>query len=95
MGGEALLYDKEGHPLKGFSNGSLGFSGPLNFRLKRHYPLKDLVEDGKVDLWLDGGDNSAYQYEECPGILRDASLVLQNPETCEVLSQVEVLMDIS
>ena len=93
MGGEALLYDKEGHPLKGFSNGSLGFSGPLNFRLKRHYPLKDLVEDGKVDLWLDGGDNSAYQYEECPGILRDASLVLQNPETCEVLSQVEVLMD--
>lgn len=93
MGGEALLYDGSGKPLKGFSNGGVAFSSPTNFRLKRYYPLKDLVKNGKVDLWLDGGDNSAYQPEVGSGVLHEAKLVLQDPKTVEILSQVEVLLE--
>lgn len=93
-GGEALLYDQEGNPIKGFSDGVYAFSSPEYRYLKCHYPLKKLVHEGKVDLWLDAGDNIIFPHRfPHPGVFQECCLEIEHPEHSSLLYDIEVLWD--
>jgi len=81
-GGEALLVDEEGSAIKGFSFGTDVFEG-YNFPCwsKRHYPLKEFVHDGKIDLWIDCASNATQGDFIGKGVLRHATLVRERPLT--------------
>ena len=60
INGEALLVDKNGAPVKGFTNKSSVFDRALGEPGKTYYPLKGLVEDNKIDLYFDCGYNDLF-----------------------------------
>ena len=53
ISGEALLYDKNGNPLKGFTNGSSAFDRSLSEPGKCYYNITNLFENKNIDLYLD------------------------------------------
>lgn len=56
--GEALLVDKDGHAVKGFTSGSPVFGAFDHAVEKRHYPLVEFIdEDGNIDAYIDGASN--------------------------------------
>ena len=56
--GEALLVDKDGSAVKGFTAGSPVFNEQGGAAEKRYYPLDGLVdEDGNIDLYFDAAAN--------------------------------------
>lgn len=95
IGAEGCLYDKSGNPVKGFSNGVYRYTDLWNYlTLKCHYPLKEFVENGKLDLWIDCGENTSYQPgHPNPGVYHHANLVQLDSETADILYDVEVLFD--
>lgn len=92
--GEALLYDKNGHALKGFTSGSSSFSLDLGDPTKRFYPVSSLFEeDGSISLYLDAGANDLFGVLQNNGIFQNACLVIENKETTEIFYDFEVMLD--
>ena len=93
-GGEALLVDEDGSAVKGFSFGSDCF-GEYNFPCwsKRHYPLKGLIHDGNIDLWIDCASNATQGDFIGKGVLRHASLVREKPDTLDNFFDFYVFLD--
>lgn len=93
-GAEATLFDKNGVPLQGFTLGEYSLANEKEFGiLKCHYPLKDLIDNNKVDLYLEVNDN-IYFRDKFPnaGIFQEASIEEVNLECLSLLYQVEVLL---
>ncbi len=58
--GEALLVDKEGSALKGFTCGSVWGTFDNN-TVKRYYPLSKIIdENGKIDIYIDAASNGFF-----------------------------------
>ena len=93
-GGEALLVDSQGSAIKGFSFGSDCFGG-YNYPCwsKRHYPLKEFIHDGKIDLWLDCASNATQGDFIGKGMLRRADLVREKPATLNNFFDFYVFLD--
>lgn len=94
-GSEALLFDKNGEPLKGFSMGKYSLNDERNYAtLKCLYPLKDLLEGNSIDLWLEATDN-IYLREQYPdaGIFKKATVVLKDRECASLLYDIEILLN--
>lgn len=75
INGEALLVDKNGAPVKGFTNKSSVFDRALGEPGKTYYPLKGLVEDNKIDLYFDCGYNDLFGNIQNDGKVEYISLV--------------------
>ena len=89
--GEGLLVDKEGHAVKGFTNGTYNF-GQYNYPAwqKSKYPWNS--DKGDIDCYIDCGSNGL-QGGFKNGVLLDASLVQENPKTKEVFYDYYILLD--
>lgn len=92
ISGEALLFDKDGTVLKGFTNGSSTFDRNHGEPGKMFYELPhNLIKDGKVDLWVDGGSNDLFGNLDDNGIIKFMEIVTINPKVVELYFDVEVL----
>lgn len=92
-GSEGILFDRQGNPLKGFSLGTYSLEDGRNYAtLKCHYPLKDLIVDNQIDLWIECQDNIYFRnvFPQA-GVFHKASLVIAHPEHLSVLYDYEVL----
>ena len=92
INGEALLVDKYGEPLKGFTNGSSAFSLELGDPAKKFYPIYNLIEGNKLDLYFDCGYNDLFGNIQENGLVKTISLVERNEKMCKVCYDFDVLL---
>ncbi len=92
INGEALLVDKDGTPVKGFTNGSSVFDRNLGEPGKKYYPVKDLVEEGKLDLYFDCGYNDLFGNIQEKGLVKSIALVERDEEMRRICFDYEALL---
>lgn len=95
---EALLYSKEGEPLKGFTNGEVGYNHNRDNQTKRNYPLKEFIdENGHIELYIDAGANSRYWegHRGDEGRFGFCNLCLKNYEYEDIYFDIQVLQDLA
>lgn len=93
--GEALLYDKEGNPLKGFTNGSSSFDFNLGLPGKVYFEINELIEpNGSIDIWVEAGMNDLFGKLSNEGRIDDASIGFINEELLTLFYDLEVLFDL-
>ena len=93
-GGEGLLVDKNGHAVKGFTNGSPVFEQRDGMSEKRYYPLDELVdEDGNIDLYIDCASNNIVGEFFGSSKLEAAAIVRENKELLQLYFDFDVLFD--
>ena len=92
--GEALLVDKEGHAVKGFTSGSPVF-GAVDCQVeKRFAPIGEFVDEkGNIDVYIDGAANSLFGEFSGTAKLAGAYIVRENPEMQELYYDYDVLLD--
>ena len=93
--GEALLVDKEGSALKGFTAGSAVFGMVDHSVEKRYYPLMELIDcEGNLDIYIDGASNSLLgEYVHDCSRLKTAAVVRCDPKMQDIYWDFDVLMD--
>ena len=93
--GEALLVDRTGSALKGFTAGSPVFGVVDHSVEKRYYPLKDLLDpEGNIDLYIDGASNSLLgEYPRECSRLKTAAVVQRDEKMLDIYWDFDVLMD--
>lgn len=95
INGEALLYDKDGNPVKGFTNGSSVFDRALGEPGKQYHPISSLInKDGTIDLWFDCGCNDLFGNLQENGELKFADVVIANKLAKDNYYDFEVLLDL-
>ena len=93
-GGEALLVDKTGHSIKGFTSGSPVFNAFDYATEKRYCPIDAIVDDeGNIDAYIDGASNSILGEYNKPVTMTHAEIVRLDPALQEVFSDFDVLYD--
>ena len=92
-GAEGILFDSQGHPLKGFSTGNYSLEDEKNYAtLKCHYPLKELIANDRIDLWVECQDNIYFRsHFPQAGFFHKASVVIAHQNDLSVLYDYEVL----
>ena len=92
--GEALLVDKNGHSVKGFTGGSPVFNAMDYATEKRYCPMDTIVdEEGNIDAYIDGASNSILGEFNQPAKMTHAEIVRLNPELQDVFWDFDVLLD--
>lgn len=93
--GEALLVDRDGSAVKGFTTGSPVFGVVDRSVEKRHFPLAGWIEeDGTVDLYIDGASNSLLgEFNAGCSKLQRAYIVRRDPKMQDIYWDFDVLMD--
>lgn len=94
LNGEALLFNSQGNPVKGFTSGSsnFGFMGKLGSPEKRYYPVKDLIQqDGTVDLWIDAGMNDLFGNVKKKGRIETAQIVARDAQIRELYYNLDAI----
>lgn len=96
INGEALLFDRNGNPLKGFTNGSSTFDRGLGEPKKAFYPLdKSFIdEEGNVDLYFDCGFNDLFGNIQNDGKIEFAYLAYKDVQTEDISYDYSVLLDL-
>ncbi|MBB6479935.1 alpha-mannosidase [Spirochaeta isovalerica] len=97
MNCEALLYDREGNPLKGFTNGSsvFGFMGYLGDPGKYYYPLENFTDgQGNVELWIDAGMNDLFGNVKKKGRIEIVEMVTRDMNMRALYYDLKVLRDL-
>lgn len=92
-GSEGILFDYQGQPLKGFSLGTYSLEDERNYAtLKCHYPLKNLVINNQIDLWIECQDNIYFRslFPQA-GFFHKAALVVIHQDDLSLLYDYEVL----
>ena len=94
-GGEALLVDKDGHAVKGFTAGSPIFEVKDTMSEKRYYPLDENVidEEGNIDVYIDAASNNLVGEFFGESKLEAAAIVRENKEMQELYFDFDVLFD--
>ena len=94
-GGEALLVDKTGHAIKGFTAGSPVFEVRDNMSEKRYYPVDEIVADadGNIDIYIDAASNNLVGEFFGESKLEEAAIVKENREMQELYFDFDVLFD--
>jgi alpha-mannosidase len=92
LSGEACLFDSEGTPLKGFTNGSSVFDRQHGEPGKNYYMIDDLINDkGEFSLWIDAAANDLFGSLQNQGKILLCDLVERHPKTLELFYDLEVL----
>lgn len=77
LNGEGCAFDKEGHPLRGFTTGTTAYEYATS--RKRVFPLSDSAKAGdEIDLWVDAGNNDLFGRYVGGGAVKEAYLAVQN-----------------
>jgi len=95
MNCEALLFDRDGVPEKGFTNGSsnFGFMGMLGTPAKRYFPLKDYTTtEGDVELWIDAGMNDLFGNVKKKGRIETLQMVTRDLKARELYYDLHCLV---
>ncbi len=92
LSGEALLYNNEGTPLKGFTNGSSAFDRSLGEPGKLYYPINKLIkEDGTLDLWIEGAANDLFGNLSDEGKILITDIVVRDKDLLKLYYDIEFL----
>lgn len=95
FGGEACLFDQQGTPIKGFTNGSSVFDRQHGEPGKIYYDITDLIDkDGNIDLWIDCGANDLFGSLQNDGIITHAEIVTRNLEIRKLNYHLETLLSL-
>lgn len=95
ISGEACLFDNEGVPIKGFTNGSSVFDRAHGEPGKLYYEITNLIdESGNVDLWVEMGMNDLFGNVQDNGKILHAEIVTINNEILELFYDLEVIYSI-
>lgn len=79
ISGEGLYYDAERGPVQGLTAGSVVYE--FGSQTKRVLPLSpEMVRNGKIDIWIDGGCNDLFGRYIDSGNLKEASVALCLPQ---------------
>lgn len=91
---EALLVDKNGHAVKGFTSGSPVFNA-FDYAVEKRYCPLDLVmdEDGNVDAYIDAASNSILGEFSRDTKFTHAEIVHLEPKLQEIFWDFDVLYD--
>lgn len=94
-GGEALLVDKTGHAIKGFTAGSRVFEYRNQMSVKRYYPVDENVmdADGNIDIYIDGASNNILGDFKDVCTLEAAAIVRENKEMQDLYFDCDTLFD--
>ena len=96
--GEALLYDRDGTPLKGFTNGEVGYNHNRDNQTKRNIQINSFMDrNGTIELWFDAGSNNRYWEGERKdeGRFGFCNLCLKNEENEDIYFDVQVFLDLA
>lgn len=97
VGGEGLVFDKNGVPFKGITNKDSFYSFHLGLPGKvAVYPDEAMINGGNVDIWVDCGANDLFgEDEHSPldkiGVLHKACVATVNDEKRELYYDLEVI----
>ncbi len=92
VSGEACLYDPNGTPIKGFTNGSSIFDRKHGEPGKRYYLINDFIKkDGSLALWLDCGCNDLFGSYQNNGEIIYCEIITRNSELEALYYDLEVL----
>jgi len=95
ISGEALLFTKEGNPLKGFTNGSSVFDRNYGEPGKLYYLIDALIEeDGSFELWFDAGANDLFGTLQNQGKILFADIVERRDDIRQLYYDVQTLYDL-
>lgn len=95
VSGEALLFDKKGTPLKGFTNGSSVFDRQHGEPGKQYYTLKNLIEpNGYFELWFDAGANDLFGALQNQGRILSVEVVERNLTIRDLYYDLSTLFDL-
>lgn len=90
ISGEALLYNKQGNPVKGFTNGSSVFDRRHGEPSKKYYEINEFIdEENNVELYLDGACNDLFGNYQNNGKVENAEIVTVDTLIQEVFYDVE------
>lgn len=98
LNGEALLYDRKGKAVKGFTNGSsvFGFMGNLGSPVKRYYQIDEFIDkEGNIELWLDGGMNDLFGNVKKKGRIEVVQAVTRNLNARKLYYDLKVLSELA
>lgn len=97
VGGEGCVFDKHGNPFKGITNKDSSYSFHLGKPGKTVvYPSEDMLEGGKLDIWVDCGANDLFGENadspfELIGILHMARLAVTDEKKRSLYYDLEVI----
>lgn len=95
ISGEALLFDNHGRAIKGFTNKASVFDRKHGEPGKTIYQInKQLIKDGVVDLWVDGGSNDLFGNLNNNSKIINKEIVSIDLEMKELYFDVEVLYNL-
>jgi len=92
LSGEACLFNEQGVPIKGFTNGSSIFDRSYGEPGKRYYPINEFIQkDGTVKLWIEAGCNDLFGSLQDNGVIQYCEVVIRNDEIKELFYDLEIL----
>ena len=95
ISGEALLFDKQGTPLKGFTNGSSVFDRQHGEPGKQYYNINHLIdESGYFELWFDAGANDLFGSLQNQGKIVTAEVVMRHLDIRNLYYDLSTLYDL-
>ncbi len=95
VSGEALLFNKHGVPMKGFTNGSSVFDRAHGEPGKIYYQITELIEkDGSFELWFDAGANDLFGSLQNQGRIISAEIVERNKDIRNLYHDFSTLFDL-
>lgn len=95
LAGEALLFDKNGKPVKGFTNGSSAFDRNLGEPGKIYYKINDFInKDGSVKLWVDAAANDLFGNLSLEGKIQITQIVTRDIKLLKLYYDYETLFSL-
>ncbi len=95
IGGEGLIYDKDGCPVRGTTNVTSTYDLSLGLPGKRVVPLSDCTNgQDYVDFWLDAGCNDLFGKFTGEGRIVNCELALLNENARQLYYDLSVLDDL-
>lgn len=93
LSGEALLFDSEGCPVKGFTSVRSRRANVLGGMGKTVYPAKEFIRGGEIEFWVDAGNNDLFG-EYLGGEIAEACLAVRSPKLRELYYDFAVLCEL-
>lgn len=92
LGGEGLVYDKQGCPYRGITNVNSEFDRRYGLPGKRIVQLDALeLGEGEAELWVDAGNNDLFGLQQDGGRIREAFTAYCDPQARELYYDLHML----
>jgi len=95
VSGEAALFDKQGMPIKGFTNGSSVFDRNHGEPGKMYYDVTSFIDhDNGISLWIEAGANDLFGHFDEDAKIHHAELVVRNQRARKLYYDMETLLNL-